>query len=181
MLGNSIAVFRQYHALGVRYLSLTHVCHNVFADSSGYPVEIEPLHGGLRFATSYHFDCSLIGCDSALGRSLIEEMNRLGVLVDLSHASDETAIQALNHSKAPVIWSHSSARALRHVSRNVPDDILRLIGTGDGQKDGIIMVSVPYRSMPCFLLHAVYVTGHFCSIFYINKGECNGCSRCRPC
>ncbi|PFH52070.1 hypothetical protein AMATHDRAFT_57893 [Amanita thiersii Skay4041] len=121
-LGNSIAVLRQYHALGVRYVTLTHTCHNAFADSSGNPV---PLHNGL----------------SPFGRRLIDEMNRLGVLVDLSHTSDETAIQALNHSKAPVIWSHSSARAIHDVPRNVPDDILRLVGKGEGQKDGVVMVN----------------------------------------
>jgi membrane dipeptidase len=124
-LGNSIGVLRRYHALGVRYVTLTHTCHNAFADSCGLLEEIKPLHGGL----------------SPLGRSLIEEMNRLGVLVDLSHTSDATAAQALNHSKAPVIWSHSSARAVHDVPRNVPDDVLKLIGTGDGQKDAVVMVN----------------------------------------
>lgn len=124
-LGNSIAVLRQYHALGVRYVTLTHTCHNAFADSCGFLPGIIPLHGGL----------------SALGRSLIDEMNRLGVLVDLSHTSDATAAEALNHSKAPVIWSHSSARAVHDVPRNVPDNILRLIGTGDGQKDAVVMIN----------------------------------------
>ncbi|KAF8813712.1 hypothetical protein BYT27DRAFT_7220083 [Phlegmacium glaucopus] len=124
-LGNSIAVLRQYHALGVRYVTLTHTCHNAFADSCGYLDTIEPYHGGL----------------SSLGRSLIAEMNRLGVLVDLSHTSDATARQALKLSKAPVIWSHSSARAVHDVARNVPDDILRLIGIGKGLTDAVVMVN----------------------------------------
>ncbi|KAF5345322.1 hypothetical protein D9758_008491 [Tetrapyrgos nigripes] len=124
-LGNSIAVLRQYHALGVRYVTLTHTCHNAFADSCGYEPGKEPLHGGL----------------SSLGMALIDEMNRLGVLVDLSHTSDATATQALLHSKAPVIWSHSSARAVHDVPRNVPDSVLRLVGTGEGQKDGVVMVN----------------------------------------
>lgn len=68
-------------------------------------------------------------------------MNRLGVLIDLSHTSDETAEQALKHSKAPVIWSHSSARAIHDVPRNVPDRILRLIGQEEGKTDAVVMVS----------------------------------------
>ncbi|KAF8348181.1 membrane dipeptidase-domain-containing protein [Amanita rubescens] len=130
-LGNSISVLRQYYNLGVRYVTLTHTCHNAFADSSGPSVT---LHNGL----------------SSFGLRLIDEMNRLGILVDLSHTSDATAVQALNYSKAPVIWSHSSARAIHDVPRNVPDYILQLLGTGPGKKDGIVMVNfVPeYIAVP---------------------------------
>ncbi|KAL0956212.1 hypothetical protein HGRIS_002369 [Hohenbuehelia grisea] len=124
-LGNSIAVLRQYYNLGVRYVTLTHTCHNAFADSCGLAHGKTPLHGGL----------------SPLGRALIDEMNRLGVLVDLSHTSDTTAIQALNYSQAPVIWSHSSARAVNDHVRNVPDNVLKFVGTGEGQKDAVVMVN----------------------------------------
>ncbi|KAF8835555.1 hypothetical protein BDN67DRAFT_975199 [Paxillus ammoniavirescens] len=132
-LGNSISVLRQYYALGVRYVTLTHMCHNAFADSAGFLIHIPPLHYGL----------------SPFGFKLVEEMNRIGMLVDLSHTSDMTATQAILHSKAPVIWSHSSARAVHNVARNVPDEVLSLIGSGEGQKDGVVMVNfAPYFVAP---------------------------------
>ncbi|CCL99865.1 uncharacterized protein FIBRA_01890 [Fibroporia radiculosa] len=124
-LGNSLAVLRQYYDLGVRYATLTHMCHNAFADSGGYLVPMEPKWGGL----------------SPLGRVLVKEMNRLGMLVDLSHTSDDTARQALEITKAPLIWSHSSARSVHNVARNVPDDILEKIGTTEGKVDAVIMVN----------------------------------------
>ncbi|KAJ3494192.1 hypothetical protein NLJ89_g10858 [Agrocybe chaxingu] len=124
-LGNSIAALRQYHALGVRYVTLTHTCHNAFADSGGFLPGIIPLHHGL----------------SPLGLKLIDEMNRLGVLIDLSHTSDDTARQALKYSKSPVIWSHSSSRTVHDHPRNVPDDILDLIGRGPDKTDAVVMVN----------------------------------------
>ncbi|KZT08456.1 uncharacterized protein LAESUDRAFT_649280 [Laetiporus sulphureus 93-53] len=124
-LGNSLAVLRQYYELGVRYVTLTHMCNNAFADSGGYLQSLEPKWGGL----------------SPLGYALVEEMNRLGMLVDLSHTSDDTARQALKHTKAPVIWSHSSSRAVYDVARNVPDDVLEMIGMSEDKVDAVVMVN----------------------------------------
>ncbi|GAB1518766.1 hypothetical protein RhiTH_001831 [Rhizoctonia solani] len=124
-LGNSLAVLRQYQALGARYLTLTHSCNNAFADSAGISTPVPPTHGGL----------------SKLGEDLVFELNRLGMLVDLSHTSDETAVQALQLSRAPVIWSHSSARAVHNHPRNVPDYILEMVGIGKGKKDGVVMIN----------------------------------------
>ncbi|CUA73839.1 membrane dipeptidase [Rhizoctonia solani] len=124
-LGNSLGVLRQYQALGARYLTLTHSCNNAFADSAGISTPVPPTHGGL----------------SKLGEELVLELNRLGMLVDLSHTSDETALQALQLSRAPVIWSHSSARAVHNHPRNVPDYILEMVGIGKGKKDGVVMVN----------------------------------------
>lgn len=64
------------------------------------------------------------------------------MLIDLSHTSDNTARQALKHSKAPVIWSHSSSRAIHEHERNVPDDILAMIGTEEGKTDAVVMVNI---------------------------------------
>ncbi|KAL5640895.1 hypothetical protein ACGC1H_001393 [Rhizoctonia solani] len=125
-LGNSLAVLRQYYKLGARYMTLTHSCNNAFADSAGIFEPVPSVHGGL----------------SPLGEELVREMNRIGMIVDLSHTSDDTAIQALKLSRAPVMWSHSSVRTLRGISRNVPDHVLKLIGTGKGQKDGVVMVNL---------------------------------------
>lgn len=125
-LGNSLPVLRMYQALGAKYLTLTHSCHNAFADSCGpSTTPLPPLHYGL----------------SSLGESLIAELNRLSMFVDLSHTSDLTMKAALRLSKAPVIWSHSSARGVFNHPRNVPDDVLELVGTGKGQKDAVIMVT----------------------------------------
>jgi len=122
-IGNSIGVLRPLYALGVRYMTLTHTCHNAFADSGGRLEPLPPLHGGL----------------SPLGHLLIDEMNRLGILVDLSHTSDDTAIQALEYSQAPVIWSHSSARTVHNVARNIPDSILERIKSE--RQDAVVMVN----------------------------------------
>ncbi|KAG8945809.1 hypothetical protein FRC04_012256 [Tulasnella sp. 424] len=122
-LGNSLGVLRIYYALGVRYMTLTHMCHNAFADSGGYIEPLPPRHRGL----------------SEFGRTLIHEMNRLGMIIDLSHTSDDTAVQAIIESKAPVMWSHSSARSVWNVARNVPDSLLAMLS--EAKHDAIVMVN----------------------------------------
>ncbi|CAD6901881.1 unnamed protein product [Tilletia controversa] len=124
-LGNSLGTLRSFVKLGVKYITLTHTCHNAFADSAGSVsgVPLQPLHHGL----------------SDFGKRLVKEMNRLGVLVDISHTSDDTARQAIELSEAPVMFSHSGSRVqFKHI-RNVPDDVLQLLPKA-GAKDGIVMV-----------------------------------------
>jgi membrane dipeptidase len=111
-IGNSLAVLRMSHALGARYMTLTHVKNNDWADAG----TDQPLHHGL----------------TPLGESVVREMNRLGMMVDLSHVSDETMQAAIKISQAPVICSHSGARALCRHARNVPDDLLRRIAANGG-------------------------------------------------
>jgi membrane dipeptidase len=116
-IADSPAVLRMLAALGVRYLTLTHNRNSAWADSA----TDEPQHGGL----------------TDRGRAYVKELNRLGILVDLSHVAPTTMHAALDVTTSPVIFSHSSCRALNDHPRNVPDDVLvRLAGNG-----GVIMVT----------------------------------------
>jgi len=124
-LGNSLSILRIYYDLGIRYLTLTHTCNTPWADGSVAEAEAHQknqIHNkGL----------------SPFGQLVIKEMNRLGVIVDLSHTSTSTMHHALDVSRAPVIFSHSSARALCNITRNVPDDVLKRLVTNGG----MVMVS----------------------------------------
>ena len=115
-IGSSLAVLRQLHALGARYMTLTHNSNTPWADAA----TDTPKYGGL----------------SDFGMDVVREMNRLGMLVDLSHVSEETMLDTLDVAQAPVIFSHSGARAINGHPRNVPDSVLaRLADNG-----GIVMV-----------------------------------------
>ena len=116
-IDNSLAVLRQYYELGARYMTLTHATNTDWADSA----TDDPKHHGL----------------TPFGRELVHEMNRLGMLVDLSHVSEATMRAVLEVSTAPVIFSHSSARALVDHPRDVPDEVLRLLA----QNGGVVMVN----------------------------------------
>jgi N-acyl-D-amino-acid deacylase len=114
---NSLATLRRLHELGAGYMTLTHSDTLDWADSA----TDDPKHGGL----------------SPFGEEVVREMNRLGMLVDLSHVSAETMKDALRVSKAPIIFSHSSARAIADHPRNVPDDVLRMTA----KNGGVVMVN----------------------------------------
>jgi membrane dipeptidase len=115
---DSLALLRMYYALGVRYMTLTHNKNLSWADSAMDP---SPGHGGL----------------TEFGEQVVLEMNRLGMLIDLSHTAPDTMRDAIRVSRAPVIFSHSNARALTEIPRNVPDDVIKMLPANGG----VLMVS----------------------------------------
>ncbi|MGA2735946.1 MAG: dipeptidase [Bryobacteraceae bacterium] len=112
MIDSDLAVLRTYFDLGVRYMTLTHTEHTPWADTSSHPA----AHNGL----------------TDFGKQVVREMNRLGMMVDISHVSDKTFYDAVETSAAPVIASHSSCRALADVPRNMTDDMLRALAKNGG-------------------------------------------------
>jgi membrane dipeptidase len=126
---DSIGLLRQYYALGVRYMTLTWSNSNGWADSSGDFEDTSVPHTkeGL----------------SEFGKDVVYEMNRLGMMVDISHVSDKTFYRTLVITRAPVIASHSSARAICNAPRNMTDDMLRAVANsgGPGSKGGVVQVN----------------------------------------
>ena len=125
---DSLGALRDFHRLGVRYMTLTHTNSNHWADSAGnffaprFDADSYRLHHGL----------------SDFGRAVVREMNRIGMMVDVSHVSDETIDDVLETSRAPIFASHSSCRALASLPRNLKDDHIRRIGV----KGGVVMINV---------------------------------------
>lgn len=128
MINNSLSVLRMYAALGVRYLTLTHSVNTDWADSSGD----QPKHNGL----------------TDFGKDVVRELNRLGVMVDISHVADKTFWDALAVSRAPLIASHSSCFALNDHPRNMKDDMIKALAA----KGGVIQINY----LDAFIDRALY-------------------------
>lgn len=130
-INNSLGALRQMYDAGARYMTLTHSANNDWADSA----TDDPKHNGL----------------TPFGKEVVREMNRLGMLVDLSHVAPKTMHDALDVTAAPVIFSHSSARAITGHQRNVPDDVLRRVK----DNGGVVMVTF----VPGFVSEAMRTFG----------------------
>ncbi len=141
MIASSLPVLRTFHARGVRYMTLTHWKTTRWADAA----TDEPRHGGL----------------TRIGVEVIREMNRLGMLVDLSHVAPSTMAAALDAAEAPVVFSHSGARAVNDHPRNVPDDILRRVPANGGVVmavflSGFVSDEVRRHMAPAFALEEAF-------------------------
>ena len=121
-IGTDLSLVKTYYDLGARYITLCHWANNDICDAATDPAG--PEHNGL----------------SDFGKQVVAEMNRLGMMVDISHASDKTVIDVLNVSTAPIIASHSSARAVYDHPRNLPDELLRMIG----EHGGVVQTTIEY-------------------------------------
>ncbi|MEO6724764.1 MAG: dipeptidase, partial [Blastocatellia bacterium] len=117
MINNSLPILRMYAALGIRYLTLTHSVNTDWADSSGD----QPKHNGL----------------TPFGKDVVRELNKLGVMVDISHVADKTFWDALEVSQAPMIASHSSCRAISEHPRNMTDEMIKALAA----KGGVIQIN----------------------------------------
>jgi len=135
LIADSLGVLRLFHRLGIRYMTLAHFASNNFADS----MTGQTIHTGI----------------SPFGRELIAEMNRLGMIIDVSHISDKAVLDAVEHSRAPVIASHSSAKAIAPIIRNMPDSVIQTIA----QRGGVI----------CLNFHAGYLDKAAYEVYFRNR------------
>lgn len=135
LIGDSLGVLRVFHRLGVRYMTLAHFASNNFADS----MTGMEIHRGL----------------SPFGKDLVREMNRLGMIVDVSHISDKAVLDAVEFSRAPVIASHSSAKAVAPIVRNMPDSVIQAIA----KRGGVI----------CINFHAGYLEKAAYDVYFRNR------------
>jgi membrane dipeptidase len=129
LIADSIGVLRAFYRLGVRYMTLAHFASNNFADSMT----------GL----------------SPFGRELVREMNRMGMIIDVSHISDKAVLDAVEHSRAPVIASHSSSKAIAPIVRNMPDSVIQTIA----KRGGVI----------CINFHAGYLEKAAYDVYFRNR------------
>jgi membrane dipeptidase len=155
MINNDLGVLRMYSALGVRYMTLTHFYNNDWGDSS---TDV-PAHNGL----------------TDFGKDVVRQMNALGMMIDISHVSDKTFYDALEVSKAPLIASHSSSRALDNHPRNMTDDMVRALAA----KGGVVQVNYE-RSFLSPEYYAAYKTevGDISRIFDKFNKECGDDAAC---
>jgi membrane dipeptidase len=135
LIADSLGVLRLFHRLGIRYMTLAHFASNNFADS----MTGQTIHTGI----------------SPFGRELIAEMNRLGMIIDVSHISDKAVLDAVEHSRAPVIASHSSAKAIAPIIRNMPDSVIQTIA----KRGGVI----------CLNFHAGYLDKAAYEVYFRNR------------
>jgi membrane dipeptidase len=135
LIGDSIPILRDFYRLGVRSMTLAHFKNNIFADS----MTDQPQHGGL----------------SARGKDLVHEMNRIGMMVDVSHISDQAVRDAVSASASPVFASHSSVKSISAIPRNMPDDVIRAVAG----KGGVI----------CINFHAGYLNPAAYEVYIKNR------------
>ncbi len=135
LIADSFRVLRLFHQLGIRYMTLAHFRSNNFSDSM---TDVE-VHNGL----------------SKFGRELVREMNRMGMIIDVSHISDKAVLDAVEHSRAPVIASHSSSKAIAPIVRNMPDSVIQTIA----KRGGVI----------CINFHAGYLEKAAYDVYFRNR------------
>jgi membrane dipeptidase len=137
LIGDSLGVLRLFHQLGIRYMTLAHFRSNGYADS----MTDSEVHKGL----------------SGPGRELVREMNRIGMIVDVSHIADKAVLDAVAESRAPVIASHSSVKAIAPIVRNMPDDVITAIA----KKGGVV----------CINFHAGYLDKAAYEVYIRNRPQ----------